>query len=154
MNDNFVFREATLADIEGVQSCVNAAYYSYKDEIDLMPAPLFDDYQNKIISDDVFVIENKSQIVAILILVLKKTYLLLDNIAVHPDFQKNGLARYLLEAAEIKAQKLGYEEIQLYTNEKMINNIQIYTHIGYSELARKKESGYSRVYFRKKIMFQ
>jgi len=151
LNDNFKLRKANLSDIAGIQSCVNAAYSFYKDDNDLLPEPLFDDYHQKITSDHFLVIDNNTHIAAILVLVLKKSYLLLDNIAVHPNFQKNGLGRYLLDVAEIEALKLDYKEIQLYTNAKMTNNLQIYTHIGYSEFTRRQESGFHRVYFRKAL---
>jgi hypothetical protein len=45
----------------------------------------------------------------------------------------------------------GFNEIRLFTNEKMWETIAIYTKYGYKETGRKEENGFKRVYFTKTL---
>jgi ribosomal protein S18 acetylase RimI-like enzyme len=75
--------------------------------------------------------------------------MLLDNVAVAPAAQGSGLGRLLLEFAEHAATKAGYHAIKLYTNEAMMENIALYSRIGYAETHRVEEKRLRRVYMRK-----
>ena len=77
--------------------------------------------------------------------------MLLDNVAVHPDRQGEGLGRQLMEFAENEARKQGYSSLELYTHESMTENIGLYEYLGYTETDRRTESGYRRVYMRKNL---
>ena len=79
---------------------------------------------------------------------LKKTLLLLDNIAVHPDYQGRGIGRALLERADAEALFQGYDELRLYTHETMTENIALYTRSGWVETHRGHHAGYARVFMR------
>ena len=59
---------------------------------------------------------------AIIVLLPQPDHLLLDNIAVRPDRQGQGLGRQLIAFAEDEARRLGFCELRLYTHEKMIGN--------------------------------
>ena len=52
-----------------------------------------------------FVIKHEKRIIGILVLMLFEKGLLLDNVAVHPDFQGNGLGSKLINYAENEAKK-------------------------------------------------
>ena len=56
---------------------------------------------------------------------------LLDNIAVAPDRQGLGYGRKLLDFAEAQAHRAGWNDITLYTNALMTDNIAIYQGRGY-----------------------
>ena len=45
----------------------------------------------------------------------------------------------------------GFDRIVLYTNEKMTENLSIYPRLGYAEVARRTENGFSRVSFEKRL---
>ncbi len=67
----------------------------------------------------------------------------------HPGTQGTGLGRLLMDFAERRAILLGLTRLSLYTNEVMIENQAIYTHLGYREVGRHTEDGYRRVYMEK-----
>src|SRR5712671_5720593 len=90
--------------------------------------------------------DRDSTIAAIIVLLPKLDHLLLDNIAVRPDRQGQGLGRLLIAFAEDEARRLGYAELRLYTHEKMVENIALYTRLGFVETGRGHEAGYDRVF--------
>jgi len=63
--------------------------------------------------------------------------LLIYSIAIRPAFQRQGLAAELLGFADQKARELGFSEIRLYTNKKMLRNQAIYQRAGYRETGRR-----------------
>ncbi len=56
-----------------------------------------------------------------------------------------------MQLAENEAKGRGYSEIQLYTHEKMTENIAMYTNMGYVEVSRRVVNGYDRVYMSKQL---
>ena len=75
----------------------------------------------------------------------------LENVAVMPDRQGAGIGRQLIAFCEATAQDLGLGAVELYTNEKMTENLRLYPELGYVETSRRSEDGFNRVYFRKVI---
>ncbi len=90
-------------------------------------------------------------IAAIIVLLPRPDHLLLDNIAVRPDRQGQGLGRRLIAFAESEARRLGYAELRLYTHETMTENIALYTRLGFRETGRALEAGYDRVFMTKPL---
>lgn len=91
------------------------------------------------------------RLAGVLVLIKEADVLLLDNIAVHPDFQGQKLGGRLLTLAEQEAMRLGYQTIQLYTHQLMSENVAIYAKRGYVETHRLSEKGFDRVYMRKSL---
>jgi hypothetical protein len=56
-----------------------------------------------------------------------------------------------LEFAEGEARGRGFESIYLCTNSKMTENQVLYPKIGYVEYDRRAQSGYERVFYRKRL---
>jgi ribosomal protein S18 acetylase RimI-like enzyme len=54
-----------------------------------------------------------------------------------------------MDFAETEATRRSLRKLALYTNEVMTENISIYEHLGFTEVARKTEDGYRRVYMEK-----
>lgn len=73
----------------------------------------------------------------------------LENVAVAPAFQGHGIGKLLMSHCEQSALALGCGAIELYTNEKMTENLKLYPALGYAEIGRRQEDGFNRVYFRK-----
>jgi len=109
------------------------------------------DYAEVIKQHEVFVAVSEGRIVGVLVLIHRPETMLLDNVAVHPDFQGQGLGRRLIALAESETKRLRYDEIQLYTNEKMVENIALYSRLGYVEIGRRSEQGLQRVYMSKRL---
>jgi GNAT superfamily N-acetyltransferase len=144
-------RLAVPPDADNVRKAVHAAYRSWIPRIGKPPGPMLDDYAKRIAGGQVWVLTDADGIVGILVLEETPDALLLDNIAVVPDRHGQGLGRRLLEFAEAEAMRRGRNEIRLYTNALMAENITLYTRIGYVETARVTEKGFDRVYMVKRL---
>ena len=144
-------RPATTADVAGIGECVRAAYSHYIDRIGTPPGPMLDDYTRVVRDHRAYVIDDGNQVVGVLVLMDKESGLLLDNVAVLPQRQGEGIGRRLIEHAESEARRLGHEHLDLYTHRKMTENIAMYGRIGYEEVERRTERGFPRVYMRKRL---
>ncbi|MBV7331347.1 GNAT family N-acetyltransferase [Chloroflexi bacterium TSY] len=151
-----LIRSAQVSDAIAIQTCVMVAYEQYIARIGKPPGPMLNNYAEVVAEHLVWVIEDDSstagQIVGVLVLIEKAGGILLDNVAVHPARQGQGLGRRLIAFAEIEAKRRGYADIQLYTNILMTENIRLYQNLGYVELARRRERGYDRVYMQKRLI--
>jgi GNAT superfamily N-acetyltransferase len=144
-------RLAVPADAGALKDLVSAAYEPYIVRIGRPPGPVRDDYEKVIADHQVTVAEVDGRLAGVLVLKETPEGLLLDNVAVLPEFQGRGIGRGLLDAAEEQARRGGWRELLLYTNEKMAENLEMYGRMGYVEFARRDEKGYSRVYMKKAL---
>ena len=110
-----------------------------------------DDYSRVAVQHEAFLAEEKGEVAGVLVLIRQDSGMLLDNVAVHPDFQGEGLGRRLIEFAETESRNQGYAHLELYTHERMTENLEMYNALGYVETARRIEDGYQRVYMRKAL---
>jgi GNAT superfamily N-acetyltransferase len=149
-----MIRRARPEDRAAVEAVVSAAYAIYLDRIGKPPAPVFDDYAARIEAGVVSVFEGVDGVVAAIIVLLpERDCLLLDNIAVRPDRQGQGLGRQMIAFAEAEARRLGRAKLRLYTHQKMTENITLYQHLGFTEIGRGREDGYDRVFMTKALDF-
>jgi GNAT superfamily N-acetyltransferase len=109
-----------------------------------------DDYEARIAAGELWVVHDY-ELAGTVLLRTSGDYLLVDNLAVEPQRQGEGLGRALLELAELEAGRHGLGELRLYTNAAMTENIAMYGRLGWSEYDRTTEGPYSRVYFRKPV---
>ncbi|HEX6442092.1 MAG TPA: GNAT family N-acetyltransferase [Stellaceae bacterium] len=147
-----MIRRALSTDRAAVEAIVAAAYSPYTERIGKPPGPMLDDYAALIAEGAVSVFQDADGgIAAIIVLLAKPDHLLLDNIAVRPARQGQGLGRRLVEFAESEARRRGYRELRLYTHEKMTENIALYLRLGFVETGRGHEAGYDRVFMTKPL---
>ena len=144
-------RVATGADVSAIAKIVEDAYRHYIPRIGKPPGPMLDDYAARVSEGVVWVIEESFSLAGVIVLQPRSDHLLLDNIAVAPARQRSGLGRRLLAFAEAEAARRGYREIRLYTHQTMTENQRLYAAIGYEETGRGTESGYERVFMRKRL---
>ncbi|HEV2336432.1 MAG TPA: GNAT family N-acetyltransferase [Stellaceae bacterium] len=146
-------RPAQPQDCAAVEAIVRAAYSVYIERIGKRPGPMLDDYTRLIDQGTVSVIEDANGAIAALIVLLPQpNHLLLDNIAVRPDRQGQGLGRRLVAFAQSEARRLGYAELRLYTHAMMTENIALYRRLGFRETGRGREAGYDRVFMAKCVV--
>lgn len=143
-------RRAVPEDATAATALVVEAYSKYVVKIGRPPLPMLEDYAGIIRSRVVWVLIDESRMAGVLVLKDRHDHLLLDNVAVSPAFQGKGLGKALLVYAEQRARERGYTEIRLYTNEAMVENIALYTRIGYRETHREQED-YRRVFMSKAL---
>ena len=147
-----MIRPAEPADRAAVESIVAAAYTKYVERIGKPPGPMLDDYAALIAAGAVSLwAEPDGAITALIVLLPQPDHLLLDNIAVNPERQGQGLGRRLIAFGEMEAQRLGHAELRLYTHATMTENIALYRRLGFVETGRGQQAGYDRVFMTKRI---
>jgi ribosomal protein S18 acetylase RimI-like enzyme len=148
---NPIIRRAAKKDVPAIKRIVLAAYEKYTARIGKPPAPMTDDYEGQVAAGNAWVLELDGELLGLIVLVPKRAYMLIDNVAVIPERQRSGLGRMLLAFAETTAKERGYVEVQLYTNELMRENVAWYTKLGYQETSRGYNSGFRRVFMKKQL---
>ena len=138
-------------DAGAVRDVVHAAYQQYVARIGKPPAPMLDDYVQRIANAQAWVLEDDGAIVGILVVEERADGFLLDNVAVLPRCHGRGFGRALIAFAEAEARRRGWREIQLYTHALMTENQALYRRLGFIETARVQEKGFDRVYMRKRV---
>jgi ribosomal protein S18 acetylase RimI-like enzyme len=142
-------RHATAADLPAIKALIDAAYTRYLSRMDKPPGPMLRDYGPSVEAGTTWV--TGSPIAAVLTLYPHSDHLLIENVAVHPDAQGRGLGRELMSFAEQEAARRGLTRMALYTHEVMTENQAIYSHLGYTEVCRRAEDGYRRIYMEKTL---
>ena|SRR6476646_10226925 len=149
--DGTSIRRATAADLPGIRQLIINAYQKYVERIGRPPAPMTADYAAALEHSRVWVLEADDVIVGALVTEHRADHLLLETIAVAPGAQGSGYGRLLLDRADSDAVELGFDEVRLYTNEAMTENLTFYPRHGYRETGRATEDGFHRVYFSKTV---
>jgi len=144
-------RPAEASDVGALAALARDAYEVYVPGIGRSPAPMNADYAEAVRTGLTWAAVRDDVIVGLLVLVVRPDHLLLENVAVLPSAQGSGVGARLLALAEEQARELGREEIRLYTNEAMTENLAYYPKHGYVETHRAEQDGFRRVFFSKRI---
>jgi GNAT superfamily N-acetyltransferase len=142
-------RRATAADLPAIKALIDAAYAAYLTRMDKPPGPMLRDYGPSVEAGTTWV--TGSPITAVLTLYPVGNHLLIENIAVDPSAQGRGLGRALMSFAEQEAARRGFTRMALVTHEVMTENQAIYARLGYTEVDRRAEDGYRRIYMEKRL---
>ena len=144
-------RRAVAADVTAVRAVVEAAYAHYVPRIGREPAPMAADYESLVAASEVWVGETGGRVVGLLVIRASDGVLELENVAVDPAEQGHGHGRALVAFAESHARERGLSAVELYTNDAMVENVELYPRLGFVETGRRVVDGYRRVYFRKTL---
>lgn len=150
----FEIQIATMSDVREIEACACAAYQKYVERMGRKPAPMVADFAEAIEKQQIYVARPAGALIEILGFVVfypRGDHLHLENLAVHPEHQGQGFGRQLITFVEKHAQMLDLKAVELYTNEKMTENLSLYAKLGYQETDRRQEDGFNRIYFRKII---
>jgi GNAT superfamily N-acetyltransferase len=137
-------RLALPDEADAIRDLVRAAYAHYVPRLGREPFPMTDDYPARIAAGQAWWVPG----IAVLVLV-DEDGLLLDNIAVAEAARGLGHGRALIAFAEAEARRRGHGRIWLYTNEKMVENIALYTRAGFAETHREEQASFRRVFMEK-----
>lgn len=114
---------------------MDAAYAHYAARIADLP-PVSADCAGEIAAFQVWVAEVAGDIVGGLVLVPEDDFMLLANVAVHPDQRGMGLGRAFMTLAEAQAVAQAYRELRLTTHVDMPENVRLYEHLGWQQAGR------------------
>jgi ribosomal protein S18 acetylase RimI-like enzyme len=128
---------------------VQRAYGHYPERIGRRPSPMDDDYDALTAAGELWLLHDE-RLAGLIVLRSVDEHLLVDNIAVDPGRQGEGLGRALLAFAEGEAVRRGLDQLRLYTNVLMTENIALYSRLGWREFERDGEGTYTRLQFRKR----
>ncbi len=128
-------RKAEGYDANGLARCFEAAYADYAGRLEGLPS-MSEGCAEEIANHLVYVAEESDEIVGALVLVPSDGFLLLANVAVHPQAQGSGLGRQLLVLAETTARDLDFRELRLTTHRDMGEAISLYLKNGWQECGR------------------
>ena len=106
------------------------------------------DFATAVAADHVVVIETAGVIDGYMVAWPESDAYFIENIAVDPARQHQGLGRKLIDHAAAEARRHNLSAIRLYTNAAMTENLSMYAHIGFVETHRATENGFDRVYMR------
>ena len=144
-------RQAQPTDQKAIVTCVQVAYAKYTARIGKKPAPLLANYTLLLAQEVVYVLAYEEEIHGVLVMMLQERSMFVENVAVDPRFQRQGLGRILMNFVEQQTRRHQLDEIRLYTHELMTENLAFYRHFGFDEEARRTEDGYRRVFLRKTL---
>jgi ribosomal protein S18 acetylase RimI-like enzyme len=152
-------RRATPADLPAIKAIIDAAYARYLTRMDKPPAPMLRDYRASVEDGTTWVTGSPitgspitgSPVTAVITLYPREDHLYLENVAVAPSAQGQGLGRLLLDFAEQEAARRGLDRIALVTHEVMTENQAIYAGRGYVVVDRRAQDGYRRIFMEKRL---
>ncbi|MBX9777478.1 MAG: GNAT family N-acetyltransferase [Xanthobacteraceae bacterium] len=148
MDNPAAIRSATPDDADRIRTIARAAYVKYMPRIGCEPEPMLADFAALIGAGLVVVAEDRADIKGYMVGWPKADAYFIDNIAVGPEHQGQGIGRHLIEYAATEAKRLQLPAVRLYTNVAMTENLAMYAHIGFVETHRAEEHGFQRVYLR------
>jgi ribosomal protein S18 acetylase RimI-like enzyme len=146
-----IIRPAEIQEAGTVTMLVREAYAKYVGRIGREPAPMLVDYEAAIMAGETWVLVEGDETSGVLVMRPDNDHLFVETVAVRPDRQGSGLGRRLMAFVEEAARDRGLREIQLYTNEKMEENLPFYRSLGFEETGRRFDEGYRRVFMKKRL---
>jgi len=148
---DYIIRQAEQEDQEALVACVQAAYSKYIERIGKKPAPMLADYKALIAQRMVYVLADEKEVRGVLVMMPQGRNLFVENVAVDPRCQGQGRGLTLIAFVEQQARNEQLDEIRLYTNELMTENLLFYHQLGFEEEGRHVQNGYHRVFLRKRL---
>lgn len=134
-----------------IQRCAEAAYAPYVARIGRKPAPMVADFAAQIAAGNLYILQDSGNLHGFAVFYERDDHVHLENVAVDPAYHGRGHGRRLIGFVEQEARRLGHRRVELYTNEKMAENLVLYPRLGYREIGRWEEDGFQRVFFRKSL---
>ncbi|HEY6549914.1 MAG TPA: GNAT family N-acetyltransferase [Solirubrobacterales bacterium] len=144
-------RPAVPGDAQDIHELVQRAYAHYVERIGRRPGPMDEDYAEKVARNLVSVAGEAGDIVGLIVLIREPRSLLVENVAVAPERQGEGIGAALLAFAEATAREAGTPTLRLYTHAAMTENLALYPRLGYEQTDRRTDNGFERVFFVKHL---
>jgi ribosomal protein S18 acetylase RimI-like enzyme len=131
MGDRVELRQAMATDAAAIRELTRAAYARWVPLIGREPKPMTADYEAAVLKHRFDLLYVDGILAALIETIREPDHLLVENVAVSPAFQGRGFGRRLMAHAEALAEAADYAEIRLYTNQRFVENIELYRRLGY-----------------------
>jgi len=150
--ETLVVETAKAEDVPAIKPMIDAAYSKYIERFGKLPAAMTADCDKLVETQSLYVLRVGRNVIGSVLLSRDDDSIKVNNLVVEPSAQGRGYSRVLMDHAEGMARALGLAAVTLFTNERMHENIALYTKIGFSETGRRTEDGFNRVFFRKSLL--
>jgi len=127
-----VIRQGTVADVAAITALTRSAYAKWVPLIGREPLPMKANYSVAIARHRFDLLFVNSDLAGLIETLLRDDDLLIENVAVAPNFQKRGFGRSLIAHAEQVAAQAGQRYVRLYTNSRFEENLRFYASLGYA----------------------
>lgn len=131
MDDEAVLYTATVDDAVAIRDLVRQAYAKWVPLIGREPMPMTVDYADAMQRHRIDLLLRDGAMLGLIETLQHPDHLWIENIAVRPDAQGQGLGRHLLAHAENLARQAGCAELRLLTNAAFASNVALYEKTGY-----------------------
>jgi ribosomal protein S18 acetylase RimI-like enzyme len=131
MDDTLELRQAKATDAAAIRALTRDAYAKWVPLIGREPKPMTADYDAAVQKHRFDLLHIDGTLAALIETIREPDHLLVENVAVSPAFQGRGLGRRLMAHAETLAREQGFDTIRLYTNQRFVENIELYRKLGY-----------------------
>lgn len=149
--DPATMRQATLADADAILALTRAAYAKWVPVIGREPLPMTADYAAAARHHRIDLLEIGGDIAALIETIAAADHLLVENLAVAPHRQGQGIGRRLLGEADRLAEASGLYEVRLYTNALFASNVAFYLGQGYRVTSEDAFRGGTVVHLAKRL---
>ncbi len=124
-------RIACADDADAIKALTRKAYAKWVEVIGREPLPMTVDYDEAVRKHRFDLLYVDDHLVALIETVPQGDCLLIENVAVLPSFQGQGIGKRLMRLAEDLARSSGMPGMRLYTNGHFAQNIAMYEPLGY-----------------------
>jgi ribosomal protein S18 acetylase RimI-like enzyme len=124
-------RLAGGGDAAEIRALVRAAYAKWVPVIGREPLPMRADYDEALRRHRFDVLERGAEMAAVIETERRDGHLWIENVAVRPDLQGQGLGRRLLAHADALARGLRLPHVRLLTNAAFEANVALYRRVGF-----------------------
>jgi ribosomal protein S18 acetylase RimI-like enzyme len=144
-------RAAVPADAASVRALVRAAYAKWVPILGREPMPMKADYERAVREHQIDILSIEGRMVGLIETMLRADHLWIENIAIAPANQNQGLGRRLLAHAEARAAAAGRVELRLLTSSAFEANLALYRAVGYEIERTEPFMGGTTVHMRKTV---
>ncbi|GAK43767.1 GCN5-like N-acetyltransferase [Tepidicaulis marinus] len=146
-----VLRTADQNDTDAIRTLTRAAYAKWLPISGREPLPMQADYSAALKKHRIDLLYVGPDLAGLIEMNLQEPVALIENVAVHPDFQGQGLGRFLLAHGEVIAAAHGSARIRLFTNKLFTDNLRLYQKTGYTVDGEEEMNGAIAVHMSKTL---
>lgn len=124
-------RPALIEDIPAIGDLSRRAYEKWATVLGRKPLPMTADYDAAFRRHRFDLAYIEGCLAGLVETVTDGDALLVENLAISPDYQRQGLGTRLMAHAESLARAQGLRALTLYTNRRFIGNVELYQRLGF-----------------------